>query len=163
MAEDKVPPEKSTDEEENGRPAIVRRRVKDTAELDITPMIDITFLLLIFFLVASTPDPSKSVELPPARYGQGVSERNSQVITIAKPDESRPALVYLGDRATGEPLPEDPAEQEARIVAAVEAANKPNVLIKAAKRVLHHEVARVAAAAGRVEGIKLHCAVFETK
>ena len=31
---------------------VIRRRQLDDSEMDITPMIDITFLLLIFFLVA---------------------------------------------------------------------------------------------------------------
>ena len=39
--------------------------------------------------------------------------------------------------------------------------NKMNVLIKAEKNVAHREVARVAAAASRVEGIRLHLAVLE--
>ena len=31
-----------------------RAKKKDEADLDITPMIDVTFLLLIFFMVTST-------------------------------------------------------------------------------------------------------------
>jgi hypothetical protein len=38
-----------------------RRQVQPEEELDITPMIDVTFLLLIFFLVASIPDAQTSV------------------------------------------------------------------------------------------------------
>ncbi len=49
-------------------PLVFRRPLED-AEMDITPMIDITFLLLIFFLVASRLDEDAPVELPTARYG----------------------------------------------------------------------------------------------
>ena len=38
-------------------------------ELSITPMIDVTFLLLVFFLVCSKVATQDAVDLPPARYG----------------------------------------------------------------------------------------------
>ena len=57
--------------EDPSGPVLTRRRIKQETELDITPMIDITFLLLIFFLVASTPDLQVEVKLPPARHGLG--------------------------------------------------------------------------------------------
>ena len=53
------------DEDQAGS-AIARRHVKDEGDLDITPMIDITFLLLIFFLVASTSEMQDAVKLPEA-------------------------------------------------------------------------------------------------
>jgi len=127
-------------------------------------MIDITFLLLIFFLVASTADVQTAVDLPPARHGQGVSDTKSVVLTIAERGGPGSALVYLGDGTGGTPLPDDSALQEERIAQAVRDGfnqGKPTVLVKAEKGVLHREVSRVAAAAGQVEGIKLHLAVME--
>ena len=82
MASQRVP--NATLPDEDAGPVIARRPVGETADLDITPMIDITFLLLIFFMVASTSDVQTSVELPPARHGKGVSERDSVIITIAE-------------------------------------------------------------------------------
>ncbi len=152
--------------EEDSGPVLTRRPLDDKAELDITPMIDITFLLLIFFLVASIPDPQNSVELPPARHGQGISKRTSFIVTVAERDGSGSALVYLGDGKSGELLPDDPAAQEERIAAEVETAfheGKSNVLVKAGRGVLHGEVSRIAAAVGRVKGIKLHLAVLEVE
>lgn len=58
-------------------PALPRRRLTEDSELDMTPMIDCVFLLLIFFTVTSRPDQATSVELPPARYGKGVSLQDS--------------------------------------------------------------------------------------
>ena len=145
-------------------PAIARRPVEQSADLDITPMIDITFLLLIFFLVASTSNRQTSVELPPARHGKGVSARTSVILTVAERGGPGPALIYLADGAAGPPLPDDPALQEELIVRAVRQGyneGKPTVLVKAARGVRHREVSRVAAAAGQVEGIQLHLAVFE--
>ena len=147
-------------------PVIVRRPVKDTADLDITPMIDITFLLLIFFLVASTADVHTSVKLPNARHGKGVSERTSIIITVAERGGPGPALVYLGDGTNSTPLTDEPDAQQEQIAKAVQEAfdeGRSTVLIKAAKGVLHREVSRVASAAGLVENIQLHLAVFEVE
>ena len=152
--------------EEDLGPVLPRRPVKDSAEMDITPMIDITFLLLIFFLVCSTMAQQTAVKLPPARHGSGVDERSSVVITVAPRGAGRPPAVYLGDGTAGTPLDDDHDTQERLIVEKVEEGivqGKPNVLIKAAMGVKHGEVSRVAAAAATVEGIRLHMAVFEVQ
>ena len=48
-----------------------RRKKRDDDEMDITPMIDITFLLLIFFVVCSTMDPTKIGKIPEAAERSG--------------------------------------------------------------------------------------------
>ena len=57
---------------------------------NITPMIDVVFLLIIFFLVASyfiRSEQSRSVNLPSAGHGQRDDEQNSQHLTITlEPD-----------------------------------------------------------------------------
>ena len=73
-----------------------RRRELDASELDITPMIDITFLLLIFFLVAARLDQEAPVDLPPARHGTAVAVKNSVIITLGLGDRGV-ATVYTGD------------------------------------------------------------------
>ena len=40
----------------------------DEGELDMTPMIDVTFLLLIFFMIASTMKPAGEEQLAPAKH-----------------------------------------------------------------------------------------------
>lgn len=149
--------------EEEGGPVLPRRPVRDTADMDITPMIDITFLLLIFFLVASVPDATTAVELPPARHGKAVNPRTSVILTVAEGGGPGGASVYLGDGKVGTPLPPDPAEQDPLITSFVRESYKSTVLIKAEKGVKHREVSRVAAAAARVEGIQLHLAVLEVE
>ncbi|MCA9170833.1 MAG: biopolymer transporter ExbD, partial [Planctomycetales bacterium] len=63
---------------------LIKRRSLDDNEMDITPMIDITFLLLIFFLVAGKLDQDAPVELPPARHGTAVSVKSAAIITVGK-------------------------------------------------------------------------------
>src|SRR3569623_691137 len=130
-----------------------RKRPQEDTEMDITPMIDCTFLLLIFFTVTSTPDAQTALNLAPAKHGVGVSQRDSIIISIADNGESEPAAVYLADGKVGEPLKGTNEAQAAEIRKANEegmAEGKKNVLIKAEKGVMHRDVSRVATAAGGV-------------
>lgn len=52
-----------------------RKQQPDEMDLDITPMIDVTFLLLIFFMVASTMQPGPNLKEPAAKHGDGVDSR----------------------------------------------------------------------------------------
>lgn len=145
-------------------PISVGSRLREDIDMDITPMIDITFLLLIFFLVCSAPDKSTAIELAKARYGNGVSERTSTIITISD-ETTDPAPVYLANGRIGEPLTDDVYAQSDLIADAVETdrreLNKDNVIIKADRNVAHRDVARVIKAVSRVEGAKIYLAVLE--
>ncbi len=111
----------SISDSSSAAPLVRKRSLREDVEMDITPMIDITFLLLIFFLVCSTPDQQSAIELPSARHGKGVGEKDSVIITLS--DEGvDSAPVYLADgKVESERLPEDPDQQKEMIRAAVEA------------------------------------------
>lgn len=70
-------------DEEDEDPIRMSGGRKDEDELDITPMIDITFLLLIFFVVASKMDPTQTGRIPKAVAGMSVSAKDSAVIFIS--------------------------------------------------------------------------------
>ncbi len=156
--------ENETEEE----PVLARRRVQDGTEMDITPMIDIVFLLLIFFLVCSTMSQATSVKLPPARHGKGVDEQAAVIITIDGEGGESKARVYLGDGTTGEMLPDDHAAQERLIGEAVERGlrdeGKTAILVKAARGVKSGDVERVSKAAAAVaEGNSFYLGVMEVQ
>jgi biopolymer transport protein ExbD len=129
-----------------------KRAIKDDTEMDITPMIDVTFLLLIFFVVASKMDPQKTVDLPTANNGIAVAQKTSVVLIVARSGDKE-AKIYLGD--TKDPknaLSGDLAEQEARIQQYVkeglEEPLKNQVLVMAEKGISYRHVDRVLSAAG---------------
>lgn len=64
-------------------------------DLDITPMIDVTFLLLIFFMVTSNMKQSATVNIPPAKHGEGIPTSKSSTITIFHTDGD--PEIYLSD------------------------------------------------------------------
>ena len=84
----------STDESEFD---ILPRKTKtEEAELDITPMIDIVFLLLAFFVMVSKMDPQVAVDLPEARAGVAIPEKNCVVFVVTPGDEPDTAKIYKG-------------------------------------------------------------------
>lgn len=144
-------------------PLVQRRAISADADADMTPMIDMTFLLLIFFLVTQAAAQMSPVELPPAKHGKGVSETNSTVLVLAHDANGGAARVYRGD-SLDEPLPVEQAAQEEGVRAYVEAGmaqDRTDVIIKADRLVRYRDVSRIAAAAGRVEGVKINLAVLE--
>lgn len=151
-------------------PLVPRARPLEDTEMDITPMIDCTFLLLIFFLLTFKADEGATIPLPPAKYGMPVSSKNAVMLTILKSDGDRPAQVFTGN--TTDPAASvdtgDLKALEDEVAAYVEkeatTRRKTYVLIKAAADVKHRDVARVARAACRAADIdQLHVAVLEVQ
>ena len=149
---------------------LLRSKSYDDSDMDITPMIDITFLLLIFFIVASKMDAAADVSLPQARYGMPVVEKSSVIVTLGAGEEGK-AVVYKGNGAnTDNIVPATDLEaQEDEIAAYVEAEmakdnTKTDVLIKAEKGIKHREVTRISKAATRGETVQqLYVAVMEVQ
>jgi len=137
--------------------------------MDITPMIDCTFLLLIFFIVTSKLTQDVPIELPTARHGDAVAVKAAIILTVAATSGGE-VRVYRGDsidpknRIVGVDL----VEQEEAIAQYIEQEAKGdplkrNVLIKGAKGVKRKEVARVSRAATRADVEQLYVAVLEAK
>ncbi len=67
-------------------------------ELDITPMIDVTFLLLIFFMVSSTMQGKPDLDVPVAEHAMGVDALGAAVITVfAAASVAESPRIVLGD------------------------------------------------------------------
>jgi biopolymer transport protein ExbD len=148
-------------------PAIApRNRYVDTTEMDITPMIDCTFLLLVFFIVCSRPDAQEAIILARAHHGTAIGAKTATVITVAESGRDV-SPVYLADgRIQESQLPDDMEQQADLIRQAVQQAvddGRSNVLIKAEKGVPHREVARITAAASRVSGVRIFYGVADAE
>ena len=160
--------------EQDWSTSMPRRSMPSDGEMDITPMIDITFLLLIFFLVASKMDAAADVQLPPAKYGGAVAEQNAIVVTVARGDVGC-AYIYKGNGEAAEWLltSSSPEDQELEIAAYIQEqldrdTLKDSIIVKAERGVKHRDVARVAQAVGSVDDvhakqIQLHIAVLEVQ
>lgn len=112
------------------------KRDASEGELDITPMIDITFLLLAFFVVVSRMDPQAAVILPKATYPEMVSEKSSVILIIAERDGD--PVIFKGRTMDDQSIvaKQEPSMMEAEIGEYVEREfssnpSKETVLVKA--------------------------------
>ena len=120
-----------------------RKRNKDDGELDITAMIDVTFLLLAFFVVVSKMDPQAAVNLPIASYGASIQDKSAvTLIVVVDKDDAEKVGIFKGPSMGKETkIPDgDPEVQEEAIAAYVENElsthpTKDAILIKAAGKV----------------------------
>jgi biopolymer transport protein ExbD len=143
-----------------------KRRQQEDVDLDITPMIDMVFLLLIFFLVSSTPDQKTAIELPPAQHGVAVSQYDAVIFTLGEGGLGAAPAYAADGRIPGTELPDEAASRFQRIREIVEQGfrdDKTKVVIKGDKNVAHRDVAQVIKAASQVNGVQIHLAVLETE
>jgi biopolymer transport protein TolR len=149
----------------NYEPLLKRKKKLEEADMDITPMIDMTFLLLIFFMVSSKIATKAGVELPKARHGTVVNVKHTIQLSVQSHEPF--CKVYKGDAIDEAQLIPGASleEQEDNITKFVretaETEQKKYVLIQAEKGVKHREVSRVSRAAARAELEKLYLGVLE--
>jgi biopolymer transport protein ExbD len=145
-----------------GDSLFAREPHKEPPEFDITAMVDLVFMMNIYFLVTFVTVAMAEIDLPAATHAAPLDGDSAVVITITG-GAGKPIAVYLGNTESGEEL-RDPDTQEDRIRAAVEqghANGKTEVLLKAEKHLRLGELFRISAAASGVEGMKLNVAVME--
>ncbi len=143
-----------------------RKKSAEDEEVDITPMIDITFLMLIFFLVTSTPDQKTEIELAEALHGSAVSQLESTIISIGFAGLEQSPVYGADGRIPEAILSEDFEKQKEQITKLVSqglSEGKTNVIIKADKAVAYRNVDRVIKSISATEGIQLHLAVLDTE
>jgi biopolymer transport protein ExbD len=128
------------------------KRTESDIDLDMTPMIDVTFLLLIFFMVTSMMQQDTRVRVPTARHGEGVSTESAIVITVAS-REGEPEI-YLAEQPTGQPatLSEVPAYVQQGVDDP--AGSRRTVIIKADRGLPAGFIEQIARAANQVEGVE---------
>lgn len=128
---------------------------RDEVDLDITPLIDVVFLLLIFFMVSTTFEHNSEINI--------TLPSSSKEITQAKPDAVNVGLdsqgaVYINDKALVN------AQIETIKTALSEALvglDEPPVIISADANASHQSVVRVMDAARQLGLVKITFATQE--
>ncbi len=74
-------------EDDDDDPPPKRKRAAESAAIDLTPAVDVTFQLLIFFMVTASFSMQKAFDVPPAKKTDGVSTS-----VVVEQDQSSTAL-----------------------------------------------------------------------
>lgn len=150
--------------EMDDEPLVAPRPAVEDAHFDITAMVDLVFMMNIFFLVTWITATLAEVDLPAASHCTAADPDTSVIFTVVA-GEDRKAIIYQGELREGRIL-EDNAQLEERIRQAVEdgrGQGKNTILVKAEKNVLLRQIIRIATAATAVEGMNLKLAVMEKR
>jgi biopolymer transport protein ExbD len=133
-----------------------RKRKPIEGDLDITPMIDVTFLLLIFFMVSSTMRGKPDLDVPVAQHATGVFDAGAAVVTIlAAASSAEVPRIVLGD-VQG---PEGDLSDIRRYVEEKSREGIRKIILKAEGDVPHGVVEEAAKAIKSVEGTELYMGV----
>jgi biopolymer transport protein ExbD len=144
-------------------PLLARAPHQETPEFDITAMVDLVFLMNLYFLVTFITVALAEVNLPTAAHCEPLNSDEAVVLTVLGSLDGSSVSVTVGEGDEAVPIGET-SEQAERIAAAVEqgvADGKDKVLIKAEKKVRLGDLFRVATAAA-ADGASLHVAVVES-
>lgn len=134
----------------------IRPHKGEDVSLDITPLIDVVFLLLIFFMVSTTFDHSSEINitLPEASEEMLKSKPNSIWIAVNAQGD-----VYVNKKAVSDRRVK--TIQDALSLAAV-GMNQPSVIISGDTDASHQSVIRVMDAARNAGLVKITFAVKRT-
>jgi biopolymer transport protein TolR len=136
-----------------------KKKKKEEAELDITPMIDVTFLLLIFFMVTSTMQSQAETNVPPAKHGVGADANESIMITVLAEPGGGPGRILLGDNGGTEVTSMELVKAYVR----AGASDKKLVIIKADRDVTHGRVSEILKALADMEQIQFSVGVQDIR
>lgn len=134
------------------QPTRVKVREDEDAESDLTPMIDVTFQLLIFFMITATFVVQKTLDMPRAES----SPDGTGAVTMEELEKSN-IMVHLasdgGVTVDGQAVPAE--ELPARLTSAAKQKESAEMVLDVADDALHDQVVMVldAAGAARIEHV----------
>jgi len=132
----------------------LRPRNNDDLDLNLTPLIDVVFLLLIFFMVSTTFKDQAEIKLELPEATTSIPTNDKGTIKVAIDGNGR---YFVNDV----PLVNSQAETIEKAIKEAAGDNKePMIVIKADKQARHQSVIAVLDAARRLEFMKIG---FETE
>jgi biopolymer transport protein ExbD len=141
---------------------LLQRQVRSPLEsaIDLTPMVDVVFQLLIFLMLTYRASAQAEIELPPAAYGTGVEETEATTLTLL-PLAGGAVAVFDGMSTDPNDRLESPDAIREAVAEGVRQGRR-RVVLQADGAVPHGEVLRVGSIVAEVEGIILHLGVEDS-
>ena len=138
-----------------------RKRKKTEDEIDVAPLIDCTFLLLMYFIISNAMKTKGDANAPEAVHGSAMKKETASVITVKMDPDLRKPRIILGDIKGAEAN----YAEVSRFVSDGLSKQPPriNVIIQADRDVPHGVVQQVMKAAAKSGDIKMAIAVQNKK
>lgn len=137
------------------RQPLFRRVEGEQAEMDMTPMIDITFQLLIFFMIAATYVVQKTLDMPPFKTDQ----QAPATVTMAQLAEKNIIVRVSDDESAtvdGASVPLGELTSALKKAVKQHPAGQPEIALDMADQVTQATVVKVIDAAGGAQIEKVH-------
>lgn len=145
--------------EDDDAPYQRKKRPVGDVEVDITPMIDMTFQLLIFFMVTSTMQGNPPAEIPKSLSGGSIETAKVLNVVIRAPINDKTDPIVEIDKT---PITLD--ELRARLSdAASSNAKGIDVMLMADRSVPNRFTGEIESLIGDIEGITYHFAVQDRR
>lgn len=145
--------------EDDDEPYVRKKKPEPDTEIDITPMIDVTFQLLIFFMVTSTMQGNPPAEIPKSMSGGSIE--TAKVITVVI---KAPMSATVDPVIELEKKPITLEELRARIGDAAGASTQGiDVMIMADRTVPNRFTGEVESMISEIEGVTYHFAVQDRR
>ena len=138
-----------------------RKRKKTEDEIDVAPLIDCTFLLLMYFIISNAMKTKGDANAPEAIHGTAMKKETASVISVKMDPDMRKPKIILGDIKGADGTYADVS----RYVSDGLSKQPPriNVIIQADREVPHGVVQQVMKAAAKAGDIKMAIAVQNKK
>lgn len=114
-----------------------RSKSRDEVDLDMTPLIDVVFLLLIFFMVSTTFEHNSEINITLPSSSKDVTEKKSDAVNISLDAEGN---VYIN----GEIIRNDQLETiKIALSDALVGLKEPPIIINADSNATHQSVVKI--------------------
>ena len=130
---------------------------RDEVDLDITPLIDVVFLLLIFFMVSTTFEHNSEINITLPSSSKEITEAKPDAVNVGLDSEGN---VYINDKAL---VNAQMDTIKTALSDALVGLNEPPVIISADANASHQSVVRVMDAARQLGLVKITFATQELK
>lgn len=145
-------------EDDDDVPYKRKRKPEPDSEIDITPMIDVTFQLLIFFMVTSTMQGNPPAEVPKSSSGGMIEVAKVILVVIKAPVGTADPVIEIDD------VPVTLEELRVKFSDAAEASsNGIDVMLMVDRTVPNRFTGEIESLIGEISGVTYHFAVEDRR
>jgi biopolymer transport protein ExbD len=140
-----LPDELFAEDDEDEDEGWGRGRERDEGEMDLTPMVDVTFLLLVFFMITASFSIQKTLAVPPPNPDEQGASQSQKIEDII--DQS--VEVHIDSRNVIS-VDDEPLSDPSRLADVMRSKRMSEVLITAHENSLHDMLVKVIDAANEI-------------